>query len=203
MAGFYAALLVASALSIYPLGTGRPDIFAFPAAICLFAVGIHLATDALPHPGRFRLAAAVVAAAIAVARPLHVEYWNVGDAPLVDYLVADMGPDDGLIVSPGGTFLIAFYGPWPVTVTPSDRHSHGAMAKIGRERTLYLFPASPESADAARFVAKLRPERAWYLAFRTRSTESRVVDAIEAAGYTVHQTLETRRGRLYLALAEP
>ena len=38
--GFYAARVVASALWIYPLGLGRPDIFSFPVAICLFAAGI-------------------------------------------------------------------------------------------------------------------------------------------------------------------
>ena len=44
--GFYGARLVASALWIYPIGFGRPDIFSFPVAICLFAAGIHSATAA-------------------------------------------------------------------------------------------------------------------------------------------------------------
>ena len=49
--GFYAAFMTASALGVYPLGTGRPDIFAFPVGICLFVVGIHLATEALAARG--------------------------------------------------------------------------------------------------------------------------------------------------------
>ena len=44
--GFYGARLVASALWIYPIGIGRPDILSFPVAICLFAAGIHSATAA-------------------------------------------------------------------------------------------------------------------------------------------------------------
>ena len=44
--GLYGARLVASAVWIYPIGFGRPDIFSFPVAICLFAVGIHSATAA-------------------------------------------------------------------------------------------------------------------------------------------------------------
>ena len=39
LVGCYAARLVASALWIYPLGLGRPDIFSFPVAICLFSAG--------------------------------------------------------------------------------------------------------------------------------------------------------------------
>ena len=42
--GFYAARVVASALWIYPLGLGRPDIFSFPVAICLFTAGVHAAS---------------------------------------------------------------------------------------------------------------------------------------------------------------
>ena len=40
-----------------------PDIFAFPVGICLFVVGIHLATEALPRAARVRLAAALLIAA--------------------------------------------------------------------------------------------------------------------------------------------
>ena len=57
--GFYAAFVTASALQIYPLGTGRADIFAFPLSICLFTVGVHLATQALPVRRLIRLAAAI------------------------------------------------------------------------------------------------------------------------------------------------
>ena len=70
---FLPAFLAASALQVYPLGTGRADIFTFPLSICLFTVGVHLATEALPPRNLIRLAAAILAVAIAVARPLHVE----------------------------------------------------------------------------------------------------------------------------------
>ena len=200
VAGLYAAFLTASALEIYPLGSGRPDMFAFPAAICLFAAGIHLATESLPRRGLFRLAAAIVVAAIAVARPLHVEYFRVNDVPLIDYLAAHVQPDDELIVSPSGIFLVAYYGPWPVTAVETGRFSY-AMATIGRERTRYLYPRTPEADDVSRYLAESKPDRAWYLAYRTSGTEPEVIAAMEARGYRVHQTQETRRGRLYLALA--
>ena len=196
--GFYAAFLAASALQIYPMGTGRADIFAFPLVICLFAAGVHLATNALPARKFIRLAAAGAVMAIAVARPLHVEYFNVNDVHLVDHLSANLQPEDGLIVSPFGTFLVAFYGPWPVTIAATDRRSNGTMATIGRDRTHYLFRGPSEVPSVERFLAESRPGRVWYVGFRTRGTESQVVDAIEAEGCSVSPVRETRRGRLYL-----
>ena len=200
VAGLYFAFLAASALQIYPLGSGRPDMFAFPAAICLFAVGIHVATESLPRRALFRLAAAVLVAGIALVRPLHVEYYRVNDVPLIDYLAAHVQPDDELIVSPSGIFLVAYYGPWPVTAVETERFAY-AMTTIGRERTRYLYPRTREADDVTRYLAESKPDRAWYLAYRTRGSEPEVIAAMEARGYRVHQTQETRRGRLYLALA--
>ena len=119
--GFYAAFVTASALQIYPLGTGRADIFAFPLSICLFTVGLHLATQALPVRRLIRLAAAILVMAVAVTRPLHVEYFNVDDVHLVDHLSANLQPEDSLILSPTGAYLVAFYGHWPVTISETDQ----------------------------------------------------------------------------------
>ena len=197
--GFYAAFVTASALQIYPLGTGRTDIFAFPLSICLFAVGLHLATQALPVRRLIRLAVAILVMAVAVTRPLHVEYFDVDDVHLVDDLTANLQPEDGLIVSPTGAFLVAFYGDWPVTITSSDRASHGTMATIGRDRTHYLARGPSEVPSVERFMAESRPERVWYVGFRTGGTEAQVVEAIEAQGCSAHAVRETRRGRLYRA----
>ena len=197
--GFYAAFVTASALQIYPLGTGRADIFAFPLSICLFAVGVHLATQALPVRRLIRLAAAILFMAVAVTRPLHVEYFDVDDVHLVDDLSANLQPEDNLILSPTGAFLVAFYGDWPVTITATDQHSHGTMATIGRSRTHYLFRGPSEVPSVERFMAESRPERVWYVGFRTGGTEAQVVEAIEAQGCSAHAVRETRRGRLYRA----
>ena len=180
--GFYAAFVTASALQIYPLGTGRADIFAFPLSICLFTVGVHLATQALPARRLIRLAAAILVMAVAVTRPLHVEYFNVDDVHLVDHLSANLQSEDGLILSPTGAFLVAFYGDWPVTISATDGHSHGTMATIGRDRTHYLFRGPAEVPSVERFMAESRPERVWYVGFRTGGTEAQVVEEIRGAG---------------------
>ena len=198
---FGAAVVVASALHVYPLGMGRPDIFAFPVVICLFAAGIHFVSDPFRRRRAFRLAAATAVAAFAVARPLHVEYWDVNDVHLVDALAADLRPDDAVIVSPNGAALIAFYGPWPVTITATDRNTHGTLPTIGHDQTQYLFGGS-QGALVTQFLADLRPTRAWYVAFRTGRDAVAVIDAIEGLGYAVHKVQDTRMGKLYLALAD-
>ena len=200
VAGLYTMFLTASALQIYPLGTGRPDMFAFPATICLFAAGV--------QPGHRSTAAAQAlslgggdpgchhrAGSSAPRRVL-----EVNDVPLIDYLAAHVQPDDDLIVSPSGIFLVAYYGPWPVTAVETEHFSY-AMATIGRERTRYLYPRTREAEDVSRYLTESKPNRAWYLAYRTGVTEPDVIAAMEARGYRVHQAQETRRGRLYLALA--
>ena len=40
----------------------------------------------------------------------------MNDVHLVDHLAANIHPDDGLILSSTGAFLVAFYGHWPVTI---------------------------------------------------------------------------------------
>ena len=197
--GFYAALVVASAMYIYPLGTGRPDIFAFPAAIALFAAGIHFATASLPRAELFRLGIAAVMVSIAVANPVRAEYWDVNDVHLIDDLQERLQPDEGLILSSAGSALIAFYGRWPVTITADRASSNGIMQSIDRDRTLYLDGGPREGAHVARFLDALRPARTWYVAFRTSSTETQVIGVMERNGYSTRQVRETRRGRLYLA----
>ena len=202
VACFLAAFAAASALGVYPMGTGRPDIFSFPVAIALFAAGIQVSTAALPRAGLFRGTAAAVVVAIAVANPLRAEYWDVDDVHLVDALESHLQTGDGLVISPSGAFLVAFYGQWPVTITPSNRHTHGTMATVAREPTLYLFRGPSQAADVTRFLDAARPPRTWYVAFRTRDSEARVIGAVEAQGYSVREVRETRRGRLYLAERE-
>ena len=137
--GFYAAFVAASALGVYPLGTGRPDIFAF-----------RWRSRSLPRVStspRWRSRGQTCFGWPPQRRssrsPWRIRctrrYWDVDDAGLVDALAPDLRPDDGLIISPSGAFLVAFYGRWPVTITATTRHSHGTLATIGRDRTLYLF----------------------------------------------------------------
>ena len=191
----YAALITASALHVYPLGARpRTDIFTFPVTIVLFAAGIHAVTAFVPKAALVRLVTVTVVVLFAVTRPVDVAYWDVNDAPLIDYLSVAVRQDDGVILSEGGTFLAAFYGQWPVEIAASHQSGSGIKATILRDRTL----STSSDKHITLFLAKSRPDRVWYVAFRTR--EKDLLATIENQGYRVHKALETRMGRLYLAV---
>ena len=182
--GFYAARVVASALWIYPLGIGRPDIFSFPVAICLFAAGIHAASAALPHARAARVAVAAAVVAFAIVRPVEVGYWDTNGAPLVHHLAANAHDDDPVMLSATGVYLAAFYGPWPVATQPTDTDSQGTAVTVARGRTLYLPRSGRDGGIAAEFLHGLHSSgRVWYLGHALRS--DRVVAAMKNAGYAV------------------
>lgn len=183
--GFYAARVVASALWIYPLGLGRPDIFSFPVGVCLFASGVHAATAALPHARAARVAVAAVVVAFAVARPVEVGYWETNDAPLVHHLAANAHEGDAVLLSARSVYLAAFYGPWPVTTQSADGASQGIAVTIGRERTSHLPRSGRDGRLASAFLHRFPTSgRVWYLG---PEQPDRVVAAMKNAGYAVHR----------------
>jgi hypothetical protein len=203
VAGFYASVVLASALRVYPLGAGRTDIFAFPVGIALFVAGVHAATAGLPAREAFRGALALIVAAIALAAPIRATYFPVNDVPLVHRVAAEAAPEDAVVLSPHGTHFAAYYGPWPVVIEPSAEHTSGTRALILRPRTLHLPPEDRRPAPFIReFLAGEPPDRVWYLAFRTPA-ENRAVDAIASSGYALRQVQSTNRGRVYLGTRSP
>ncbi|MYH27514.1 MAG: hypothetical protein F4137_01365 [Acidobacteria bacterium] len=200
---FFIARLVASALSIYPLGGSRVDIFAFPVTICLFAAGIQAATAAFPRPAAIRLAAAAVVVALALTRPVGAAYLNTDDDPLVAHVASEARPEDGLILSQAGIYLTAFYGKWPVETRATDDASHGTAVTLVRDRTLHLPMSSAQERLVTRFLNESGPDRAWYVAFRTRGWEDDVIAVMTDLGYVVGKVRETGTGRLYLGLRRP
>ncbi len=195
--GFYAARIVASALWIFPLGMDRTDVFAFPLAIALFAAGIQAATAALPEPRRFRLAAAAIVVAFALARPVDVRYFETDDVPLVDHMAARIDERDAVVLSESAIFLTAFYGPWAVATTAADNASYGVAVSLVRDSTLHLTRSGSQGRTVGQFVHASRPERVWYVAHNTQGWEGDVVEAIRDRGYAVRQVQSTTNGRLY------
>ena len=57
---------------------------------------------------------------------------------LVEALVANERPDDGVIMTWSAGFLTAFYGQWPFEIAAYDQAPNGTQVKIGRTNTLHL-----------------------------------------------------------------
>jgi hypothetical protein len=200
--GFAAAFLTASALHVYPLGRDRTDVFAFPVVIALAAVGVHMMTAWVPRRETLRLALGVAVAGFALYQPVNAEYWAVNDVWLVKHVATAAAPEDGLILSPSGSFLAAYYGPWPVTISATTRRANSTQAEIARDLTVHLPPVGAPRPFVEKLVTASRPERIWYLAFRTGATtaDREVLETLESRGYLVKLVERTSRGRLYVAI---
>ena len=211
--GFYAAFLLASALEVYPLGTGRPDIFAFPVGILLLASGAHLATAALPAVRLFRFAIAALVVTVVLVWPPHPDYHgNPNDRRLVEALAANERPDDGIIMTWPAGFLTAFYGQWPFEIAAYDRAPNRTQVKISRTNTLHLPRRRRDSAEVRpgeatqgqlvrRFLRTFSGRRVWFVAFRTPAAWlPEVTEALESSGYAVDEMLQTSEGTLFWAV---
>ena len=213
--GFYAAFLLASALEVYPLGRGRPDIFAFPVNILLLASGAHLATAALPAVRLFRFAIAALVVTVVLVWPLPVDYRGNGRHDrtiLVEALAANERPDDGVIMTWSAGFLTAFYGQWPFEVAAYDQVANATQVKISRTNTLHLPVGERETAEPAepaeapgqlvrRFLRTFSGRRVWFVAFQTPPTWPEVTEALERSGYAVNEMVKTSGGdTLFLAV---
>ncbi len=201
--GLYAAFVAASALDVYPLGTGRPDIFAFPVGILLFAAGVRLVTEPFPRTALCRLILAAAAVWVSVVHPLEVEYRESNAAYLAETLAANARPLDGMILTWPTSFVAAFYGPWPVDVLAFDQSPNATQARLRRDRTLHLPRADDGSQErlVEQFLSGSRPRRIWFVASRDpEDWLPDVLETLEEHGYGVQSLVETTRGRLYLAL---
>jgi hypothetical protein len=186
--GFVAAFFLAGYANLYPLEHDRRSIFAFPVFIYLSIMGLHLVTEWLPKREVFRLLTGLAVAGFALYAPIRTLYWPVNDVRLIERLSVSLAPTDGLILSPGGEDLAAYYGGWPVVITRG--------ATIVRPLTLRFRDRwTREAID--HFLEPSRPARLWYVAYRSVE-EEKVLQALIARGYTLTPVERTTRGRLYL-----
>ncbi|MCY4661682.1 MAG: hypothetical protein OXF93_18030 [Acidobacteria bacterium] len=198
---FYASCMAASALQVYPFGAGRPDIFAFPAGICLFAAGVDAVVQRWPGAGACRWVAAGIVVLFAIVRPVQTPYaWTADEATLVRHLSAAARPEDGIFLSHGGAFLAAFYGRWPVVVTETELVSYGAEASLVRNNTLVLPFSRSQDEAVSKFLEEGRPERIWYLAYSTLMGREGVLGTLRRQGFLVQRLQDAGTGTLYVAL---
>ena len=201
--GIGAAFVAASALSVYPMGTGRPDIFFLPVAIVLFVGGLHVVMAWLPRPSVYRFTVGTVVSWFAVVSPVHVEYpdSNLDAVRLADTIVRQEEPGDGLVLTWPAGFAVGFYGPWDVDVAPFDQAPNATQARVIRDLTLHL-PRANDGSQARllrSYLTESPPERIWLGSSREpEAWLSEVLAAFEDHGFDHEEVLETTRYKLWL-----
>jgi hypothetical protein len=181
-------LLAASALERYPIGVGaagRMVIFAYPVVLVIAVAGVDALIRGIPHRRFATGAVAVVAVALALARPAEVAYPDLGGhSGLVRILEAEARDRDAVVLNADATpYLVSYYSRWRSTPV-RDLSPNGFNMRIDRPRTFGI-PWGPEEAaglnELGQFLVSERPSRVFF--FSTRPDFARIVDFIQGHGY--------------------
>lgn len=174
-----AALLLAG-LGMVPLGTGRTELYLYPPVALALAWTVDRAGRSLPRRShRDAAAVGVLAALVAVVMPVvEVTYPQQDLRPLVEHVEARLGPTDQVLVSPGGAYALALYGPWTTGVR-RNQTALGFAPRFTERVTVIRF--SGDTSPIARKYGDL-PEgtRVWLLS--SHVVEERLERAREALG---------------------
>jgi hypothetical protein len=138
----WATMLVAAALRMHPIGS-RADIFADGVTLVTFAVGL-VAVCRLLSDRLAQVCLAACATALFVLATLAPPVPRYFDSPLslrVRELFAQLRPDDGLVIYPESSWLVAFYSGYPITFDNREVDAGTTLlpaARIARPGTLSL-----------------------------------------------------------------
>lgn len=144
------ALLLLSAMHRLPLEGGRTGVYFVPILLAVTASGLAFLERA-PKIGKilgWALLAGVMALCLNSHKTLRISYQYPNTAKqTVDLLMEKIQPDDYFIIYPHSPWAVAYYGPWPYSVKPTDIFTHGFEIALKRERTLILPGATGDASE--------------------------------------------------------
>jgi hypothetical protein len=200
-------LLSAAALRLYPVATGRTDLFVHPVILILICVGLNAVTRWKPIS---RVADALLCIAALAA------LWQIGtpsnyvardDARIVRALQAEARPEDAVIIYPHAVFAVGYYASWPVEFVRWPEYAHGFDVRVRRPRTLSLlghrnFVRRPRAFRPLieEFLAT-RPPRVLYVGTHLDPSTHRAIQrAIGDAGYALAEREDAPAAQLLVYL---
>ena len=210
---FFAAIVVASALRVHPIGGGqtgapalsRTDLFSYPATILLFTLGIHALTRALPAHRWINGALSSAMVWLALSAPIPVAYYELNHSAFPRFVSALAAPDDAVILTANGSYLAGFYSSWPIAAKPSHSTSNGFVVHLDRPHSLTLHERRPEELES--FLNVREYERVFYFTTREdREIPESLLEILNRHGYAERERynsnirtnlliFEQRRGR--------
>ncbi len=134
----YIELVSSSALQLYPLGTGRTDLFCFPLAMIAFVACFRFVPTCYKTiPLRSAAFVAVSVMIICLGAEPRAEYPFGEDAGFVQQL-NKIHKDTALVIYPEANWAVSYYGKWPSIYVATPFYPHGFEMIPRRENTLML-----------------------------------------------------------------
>lgn len=192
----YFSVFFASFLRMYPLGTGRTDVFSYPLTILLVTAAAWALCQELPAAW---LVFAAAAFCLLVSRlpASRVKYPYFGDREVVERLEKMIADEDGLIVYPFFNFAMGCYSTWPYRLIKADDSSIGFYVDLERKRTIVLhesYQGLNFMADPSVVTKQLQPffrdhfNRVFFVGTTGEwNSQQWIIEAIEAKGYRLDE----------------
>jgi hypothetical protein len=173
--------LVLAALDTVPLGTGRTDIYLFPALAMLVAV-------AFDELGRVFLPAAIaVALALGglwiVGRDTPRRYPHEDIAPLVRQIDAASSPADAILIYPHANFAYGLYTSEPIELVESDNYATGFQVRVLRPHVFLPDPHWRDPSMYAPTIERIAQDTVWFVATHARKDAGDLEELLRARGY--------------------
>jgi len=189
-----AAMIVLSALRLYPLGGSRTDIFLYPLGILAAAAGIDAISRRLPRGAELRVVCAALVLVFALANVSGQPYFDLDLSNMVRTLDRRARPAHGIVVYPKASTLTAFYSSMPSRYLTSG--ARGLVFEFDRDRTLSLSPVDSQTGQRQLydFLEAQRYPRIWLIATRVGQNyplES-LIEMIRADGYRIQREWRSR-----------
>jgi len=145
---------VLAMLEIAPLGTGRTDIYLYPAVMAAVAVAV----DALAREARRATGIAVVASAGLLLLNTPTPVYPIDDvAPLVAEVEARSSAADAIVAYPLAAFQVALYTNLPINFSRSDETATGFRLRSPRENL--SLPTESWQRDPLNFASAIKRVR--------------------------------------------
>ena len=149
--GFFASIFCASALSKFPIGSGRIDIFTYPLTLMIISLGFLETSNFLKRYFKYAsqcfqlpIICIILLSWIFIGSP---NYPRSHDAEFIKRAYALAKAEDAILAYPYANYSLGFYGQGPVNVVPVNYSSNGFEVRPKRPHTYVI----PEGVGATRF----------------------------------------------------
>lgn len=192
---FYASIIAAGVLKIYPIGGGRTDIFTFPISIFAAVVGVWTFAK------RFKWSGVLLCAAVIVLfvkdSNTRAEYPNNFNKEAVQLLNKQEKSDDAIIIFPWANWAVGYYGKWKPLFVKVEDSTNGFFVEPKRHNTYVLretwggvdFRDSSDVITSQLAFMKNDQKRILYLACSVFDVSKKphewIIENIIARGYAV------------------